>query len=211
MTTRLLFLITTVSSLISTVAEASTAGTPQLPSFVSHVTSEDVEEALKIAQRRHDFTVQKAISEYDTDSIPAKVDESVATTKFRKLSINAPGSLPDFGDELERAIYVTDPPLLSKEECNDIIQKAEDFVGDKPWGLLPSGQYNISGFWIKDASPEIQKWFATLARQRLFPLFQRLYPDFVQDPSDLCVDSAYLFKYNPETGRRTEVHTDCGM
>ena len=189
----------------------STTGGGRKPPIVSHLSEAAIRDALTVARERHDRSIQKALATYDTDSVSGQVDPAVNQTTFRKYPIQAPGSLPDFGDELERAIYVTDPPLLSASECATIIQNAEDFVGNNaPWGLLPSGQYHISGFWIKDAPASIREWFNKLARQRLFPLFQRLYPDFVQDPADLCIDSAYLFKYTAETGRRTEVHTDCG-
>lgn len=185
---------------------SSSGAPPSRPAFLSHVDEAQMEAALRVAKERHEISVGKALQHYDTDSINPVVDPEVAKATFQKYEIDAPGSMPDFGDELERAIYVSQ--LFSKEECEKVIRDAEEFTGGE-FGLIPSGQYFISGIWIKDAPP-VREWFCKVARQRLFPVLQRLFPDFIEDPGDLCIDSAYLFKYTPETGRRTDVHTDSG-
>ena len=66
-----------------------------------------------------------------------------------------------------------------------------------------------SRFWIKSI-PAVHEWFNRMVKNRLFPLLQREFPRFCSSVSQLVVDNAYMFKYSPETGRRTGVHTDSG-
>jgi tetratricopeptide (TPR) repeat protein len=49
-----------------------------------------------------------------------------------------------------------------------------------------------------------------MVKTRLFPLLVREFPHFCDSIQSLVVDNAYLFKYTPETGRRTGIHTDSG-
>ena len=187
------------------------------------MTQQDVEKALARAEERHKMFVQKALSNYDTTTTTTTTEATTTTTdrqlvdrivrSLREYRIEAPGQLPDFADLLPRAIYVTDPiPLFTKNECRDVIRMAEDHFAannNNNWTMQRSGQYEVAGFWIRDI-PAVQEWFVRMVRSRLFPLLAKQFPDFVSDPSDLCVDNAYLFKYTPETGRRTDIHIDSG-
>jgi len=194
----------------------TTAASTSRPSFVSHVTQQDVLEALEVAKQHHVKSVREALEHYPIDlTLEISVSEpSIPLTRYR---VQAPGSLPDFASELPRDIYVTTNPLLypllSSQECQDVIHHAnahfQATTEDGAWTQLPSGQYMVAGFWIKDI-PAVQEWFLKTVRQRLFPLLQQTFPDFVKSPDDLCVDNAYLFKYHPDTGGRTDVHTDSG-
>jgi tetratricopeptide (TPR) repeat protein len=67
----------------------------------------------------------------------------------------------------------------------------------------------VAGFWIKSI-PACHEWFNQMVKERLFPLLAKKFSDFCPNMEDLVVDNAYLFKYTPETGRRTDVHTDSG-
>jgi tetratricopeptide (TPR) repeat protein len=103
--------------------------------------------------------------------------------------------------------------MFSKQECDELIQMVESHFEGKDWSRLPSGQYEVAGFWIRDL-PAVHQWFNRMLQERLFPAMMAQFPDFCgvdgADMSDLCVDNAYLFKYTPETGRRTDTHTDSG-
>jgi hypothetical protein len=67
---------------------------------------------------------------------------------------------------------------------------------------LPSGQYDVAGFWIRDV-PAIYEWFNRMVQEWLFPLLVKQFPHF-------CLDNAYVFKYTPKTGRQTDVHAYSG-
>jgi tetratricopeptide (TPR) repeat protein len=164
---------------------------------------------LDTARQRHHNDIRKARDSYFNGPGKGLMDDSSLT--LDEYVVKADGKIPDFDTELERRLFVTNKktPLFSKSECKDVITKAEAHFEGKPWSRLPSGQYDVSGFWIRDV-PAVRDWFNQMLQERLFPLLVKKFPDFVPDVEDLCVDNAYIFKYTPETGRRTDVHTDSG-
>jgi tetratricopeptide (TPR) repeat protein len=191
------------------------AATTSRPPFLSHITPEELKEALRLGSELHNKAVQTALQNYPIDlSLPPDADV-LHSIRLQNYKIDAPSVLPDFSEELRREIFVThrETPLLTTDECRHVIQNAEDYFSkttvDGQWTLLPSGQYMVAGFWIKSI-PEVQEWFLRTVRTRLFPLLAQTFPDFCTSPDDLCVDNTYLFKYTTETGRRTDIHTDSG-
>jgi tetratricopeptide (TPR) repeat protein len=137
--------------------------------------------------------------------------------------------LPDFSEHLDSIIFVThghdanstttttddETPLFSKQECQQVIADAEAHFRNNSqqpsssWTRLPSGQYDVAGFWIH-AVPAVHGWFNHVVKTKLFPLLVQQFPEFVSSIDDLVVDNAYMFKYTCETGRRTGIHTDSG-
>jgi tetratricopeptide (TPR) repeat protein len=168
-----------------------------------------LDEARKLATQRHKQAVEQALTNYPTHTV--MVDEgSSGKHQFKEYKIDAPGSLPDFPDILSRRVYVTD--VFSPEECASVIDMANQHflkTNGGQWKELKSGQYPVTGFWIKDV-PAVYDWFVKTCARRLFPLLTQQFSDFCEDAARLCVDSAYLFRYTPETGRRTDIHTDSG-
>ncbi|EEC46672.1 predicted protein [Phaeodactylum tricornutum CCAP 1055/1] len=204
------------SSAASTNTGRSTRqSTPSRPPFLAHVTDNTLDRARRVALQRHEKAVAQALENYPTNQQPPdslNADATTATaTGLDSYVIDAAGSVPDFADQLQRVVHVTTPPLLSRDECRNVIDMAESHFQQNniPWSMQTSGQYKVAGFWIKNI-PAVHAWFTHLVQTRLFPLLARTYPDFVVSPHDLCVDNAYLFKYDPETGRRTDIHTDSG-
>jgi tetratricopeptide (TPR) repeat protein len=196
---------------------SSTSSTRPLPPFVSHVDDALLQEAIELAQQRHERAVQAALDSYPThqpseetaDNASSSSSSSIASSvSLTSYDIVAPGRLPDFADVIPRRVMVTDPPLLSRDECRQVVQWAEQHFQNK-WPTQKSGDYDVAGCWIKDV-PAIKKWFLRTVQRRLFPLLAQAFPDFVESPEDLCVDQTYLFKYTAETGGRTGVHTDAG-
>ena len=198
-------------SFLVTARSSRAASRPPLerPPFVAHLTDDAIAEALDIARARHKECVLCAMANYPIDNDTPIDKELIEKIKLRQHPIVAPGSLPDFGQDLERRVLVTETPLLTAEECRKVVKDAEAHFAGGEWGQLNSGQYKVAGFWIKDI-PAIHEWFCQTVASRLFPLLVKAFPDFCDSTEDLCVDNAYLFKYTPETGFRTNVHTDSG-
>ena len=121
--------------------------------------------------------------------------------------------LPDFDEKFrasqgEKWIQVTSKPLLSAQECNTIVSLANNFFQEKgDWSTLPSGRFQIAGSWIKDIPP-LKEYFNRLLKNKLFPALAQIFPHVVTDPSLLCIQSAYIFKYTPESGEKTDMHMD---
>lgn len=173
-----------------------------------------IEEYMELARQRHAQAIQKAKNSYNIGAATKyPPDQSILShVRLKAHVVESSGRLPDFQEELEKKLFVTSPkPLFTREECKDCIDKAEAHFAAKnePWSTLPSGQYDVAGFWIRDV-PEVYGWFLQMLQKRLLPLLATTFPHFCESLDDLVVDNAYLFKYTPETGRRTDVHTDSG-
>ena len=192
----------------------------QRPPFLKHVTKEQIQNAIQIAEQRHKTTVQRALATYpvwkSTDSITRTLGNSTddeVQLKEHPLQNDSSNCLPDYGDVIPTSVYVTDPPILTREECNNVIRNAEQFfqqTNSGTWTRQKSGQYEVSGFDIYEI-PTVKEWFIRTAEEKLLPLLQQTFRDFCGDSTtDICIDNAYLFKYTPDTGRRTDIHTDSG-
>jgi tetratricopeptide (TPR) repeat protein len=199
-------------SVAASASPSNTNTNSKRPPFVAHLTDHQLSQARALAAQRHEACVEHALSGFNVDAIPRSEEEEqrAASTHLKEYDVKIPTKLLDFDEELPKKIYVTDPPFLSQEECAHVIQLAEDhFAAKGQWSKVPSGQYGFCGFYIKEV-PTVHEWFVKIVKQRFFPLLQRIFPDFCDNAADLLVDNSYLFKYAPETGRRTDVHTDEG-
>uniref|UniRef100_A0A7S1U1D2 Fe2OG dioxygenase domain-containing protein n=1 Tax=Phaeomonas parva TaxID=124430 RepID=A0A7S1U1D2_9STRA len=122
-------------------------------------------------------------------------------------------TLPDHHDALggnDGTIHVPTVPVITPAECAEVVKTAEAYFAERGgWTNLTSGRFQIAGFWIKDVPP-VLAWFNKMLEERLFPTVKALFPNFVDEISDLIVESTYMFKYTPETGKRSDIHTDSG-
>ena len=216
----LLFTVQTVTASSRSNPQYTTAQSMQRPDWLT-VPNDTLLLYLQQARQRHHDAVKAATHSYwsantNTNAVETgedTVEADVSDITLMKHTLQPPGSwqLPDFSSDLAgTTIFTTlNTPLFTVDECNDLIQKAESHFGNGPWTTLPSGQYNVAGFWIHGV-PAVHQWFNDNLKQKLFPLLLRAFPTFLESIDTLCVDNAYLFKYTPETGRRTGVHTDSG-
>ena len=205
--------VAAVALAVATFAPAVSSSKNNRPPFLSHVAKENVLDAVAYAKTKHNEAVQTALRNYPIDTMDeATAAKTVESISLKRYEVASSSSLPDFHDELGTCVFVTDPPLLTREECDEVIQFAEQHFQETSngrWSLQDSGQYKVAGFYINQI-PSVNEWFLRKVKTKLFPMLQRAFPDFVESPDDLCVDNSYLFKYTPETGRRTEIHTDSG-
>lgn len=203
------------------------------PPFLSHVTTETMAWALGVAEARHQAAVALALTHYPVDDPenvdsrddtsrgheteqrttepPATCEHTDAAVRWQSHPLGAT-ALPDYDAVIPATVAVTEPPLLSRDECAAVVQAAEEYFATTAGGVWPrqrSGQYEVAGFYLHQV-PAVRSWFQTVVRTKVFPLLAQTFPDFCPSPTDLCVDQAYMFKYTPATGRRTDVHTDSG-
>ena len=215
-------LVRIVSSSSATPSLPSTKG---LPSYLSHIDNAFLQSKLDLAMERHETAIREAMTNFDTDSISASTEEErekfLTSLQFDEYNIVAEGyHLPDFHDELgNKSVFVTrrETPMFSKDECDKIIQKAEEYYASvdesgqqREWPQMESGQYYVQGFFIKDGPPEIKEWFTRMVKTRLFEALNYQFRDFCDGIENLVVDNAYMFKYIHAPGLRTEIHTDQG-
>ena len=166
-------------------------------------------------------------TDVDQDSSKVTQDDSFLS-KFDSYGVGSPSwSIPDFPEMLSqgKCIFVTkgagaggdgddeeNVPLFTHQECRKVIEHANDYfqkTNGGEWTVLQSGRFPVCGFWIKEI-PAVHAWFNSMLEERLFPALIRHFPEFCHSITDLVCDNAYLFKYTPETGERTDVHTDSG-
>ncbi|CAB9530216.1 P4Hc [Seminavis robusta] len=175
-----------------------------------------IQEYMDLARQRHKEAIAKARESYNILEAPGYTpdEDLLSQLHLKPRIVKSSGGLPDFQDELDKKLFVTTPtPLFTAEESQECIDMAEEHfetTNNGEWTKLPSGQYDVAGFWIRDI-PDVHDWFLKKLQTKLFPLLARAFPEFCDNSvEDLVVDNAYLFKYTPETGRRTDVHTDSG-
>jgi tetratricopeptide (TPR) repeat protein len=190
--------------------------------------SDTVRELLTKANNRHKVAIAVAQEAYwstDEDHLREVISGNKNDSNFEPYGVGSPSwSIPDFSDTLSegQCIFVTKGagggdgenvmPLFTHQECQKVIQDANHYfqtTNGGEWTVLQSGRFPVCGFWIKEI-PAVHAWFNSMLEERLFPSLARLFPDFCNSISDLVCDNAYLFKYTPETGERTDVHTDSG-
>lgn len=198
-------------------ASASSSGSAvPIPPFLSYLTEEDLDAARQLAQDRHLAAVKDALANFPVDDIecpPSEDEATVKNTPFTAHTVTLGSKLPDFHDELPNSIFVSQKPLLSREECANIIQLADDHFKvhgvDGEWTALPAGEYKMRGFKLKDI-PEIREFFTDVFRKRFLPMVQHTNPKFAARVADLCLDNCYLMKFTPATGARMDIHCDDG-
>ena len=198
---------------------------------ISLLGSDTVRELLTKANSRHKVAIGAAQEAYWSTDDDSRIREDTLGNNEHDLDFDSYGvatpswSIPDFSDTLSegQCIFVTKgaggggdegdaTPLFTRQECQKVIQDANQYfetTNGGEWTVLQSGRFPVCGFWIKEV-PAVHAWFNSMLEERLFPTLTRLFPDFCSTIRDLVCDNAYLFKYTPETGERTDVHTDSG-
>ncbi|KAL3904726.1 MAG: hypothetical protein SGARI_004792, partial [Bacillariaceae sp.] len=217
MTIRSLFLSAVITATVAASSSSTSSGSNSvIPPFLhKYVTEDDLSAARQLANTRHQKAVQDALEHFPVDDIActASEDEStVRNTPFTEHPVTLGSKLPDFHDELSHSIFVSQQPLLTREECAHIIQLADEYFQEHnngEWPALPAGEYKMRGFQLKDI-PSIRQFFTEVFRRRFLPIVQHTNPNFASKIADLCLDNCYLMKFTPATGARMDIHCDDG-
>lgn len=179
------------------------------------------QEQLYLNQKSHSAEIEENSKEGHYHMGPCATDFEVCDCRGYNVGSYVLADFNDtfrkspLGDELIQV--VPSGQILDCEECNRVIQMAEDHFrtvkgGKGRWTKLPSGRFEIAGSWIKDI-PGVNEWFNEALKHKIFPALAQLFSDVVNqgDAASLCVQSAYLFKYTPETGEKTDMHMDSSL
>ena len=206
-------------SIATTTTTSTTTLTTPRPNWLSGtITPEILDQYRALARERHEQAIQTA-----RESLGERTTTTTTTTTITSTATTLPDmtphittrslqnrQIPDFHSILGTTIHVSTLPFLSKEECQNVVQMAEDHQN---WTTMSSGQYPVAGVLLTSV-PSLRNWFHNKWYTSILPLLQRTYPTFINDtvtPASLpCVDHVYLFKYTTETGKQTGIHTDSG-
>lgn len=216
---RLIVALAWIWSFILATASASTSSassTVPIPPVVQYLTESQLDAARQLAKQRHERAVKDALTNFPIDDIPCSASDdeaAVANTPLKELKVKIGSKLPDFHDEIPNSIFVSQKPLLSREECARVIQMADDHFArygeNGEWTRLPAGEYKMAGFKLKDV-PAIREFIVEVFRKRFIPIVQHTNPKFAESVADLALDNCYLMKFTPQTGIRMDIHCDDG-
>ena len=106
--------------------------------------------------------------------------------------------------EEEHSIYVTEAPLCSAAECDEVVALAEAEGGGLP--STKSGKYRIGKAWVREM-PGVLSWFNGALERKLYPALAQLFPAHVSSTAQLRAHSVAILKYN-ESHPATDVHID---
>ena len=107
-----------------------------------------------------------------------------------------PVAVNDYPDALqgEDQIFVSEEPLFSPEECEEVIRLTE--LEGEGLPSSQSGKYKLGKAWIKDM-PQVKEWFNEALRTKLFPTLAHLFPSLVSSASMLRAHSVAVLRYHP--------------
>ena len=175
-------------ALFHAVKGASTSSTPgagssgaasiQKPDWLE-VSKDTIQEYMDIAAKRHKQAIATARENYNlAEAKQYPADENVLNSlNLKPLLVQSAGRLPDFHDQLDKKLFVTTPtPLFTPEECKECVEQAEAHFAannDGKWTTLPSGQYDVAGFWINDI-PAVKDVYQNVTSQIVPPVTTNL-------------------------------------
>jgi tetratricopeptide (TPR) repeat protein len=130
-----------------------------------------------------------------------------------KILISKSTTIPNFLTLLEGQCFVTAPdsPLLSEEECQMVIQWAEQEATLRQ-GWTTSRHYAVptTDLPIHEMTDTVLPWFRQLWKYRLGPLMERQFGTATvgSDGSHLYVHDAFCVRYNSNEQRHLPLHRD---
>ena len=171
-------------------------------------------EALHENVREHEEHCSSLCGEFYCGAVEWAEPMTTQTYPTGMVSVDYPTEFED----ARAAIHVSESPLFSAEEMEQVIawseeegsgqhEMSQEFFGR---GALKYGR-EVSGEieWKRpvERMPRVLAWFNEALRTKLWPQMRALFPELVSDGSQLRAHSNVILKYN-QTYPATEVHTD---
>ena len=163
--------------------------------------SDAFDAALRLNAAEHDAQMEVACSHFFCG---AAADYDVPP--MSRHSMGPVQMLNDYSETLEGEdqIFVSEQPLFSPEECEEVIRLTE--LEGEGLPSSQSGKYKLGKAWIKDM-PQVKEWFNEALRTKLFPTLAHLFPSLVSSASMLRAHSVAVLRYNA-SHPRTDIHVD---
>ena len=152
--------------------------------------SDAFDAALRLNAAEHDAQMEVACSHFFCG---AAADYDVPP--MSRHSMGPVQMLNDYSETLEGEdqIFVSEQPLFSPEECEEVIRLTE--LEGEGLPSSQSGKYKLGKAWIKDM-PQVKEWFNEALRTKLFPTLAHLFPSLVSSASMLRAHSVAVLRYN---------------
>ena len=130
--------------------------------------SDAFDAALRLNAAEHDAQMEVACSHFFCG---AAADYDVPP--MSRHSMGPVQMLNDYSETLqgEDQIFVSEEPLFSPEECEEVIRLTE--LEGEGLPSSQSGKYKLGKAWIKDM-PQVKEWFNEALRTKLFPTLAHL-------------------------------------
>jgi len=163
--------------------------------------SDAFDAALQLNAAEHEAQMEVACSHFSC-SVAADYD----VPPMSRWSMGPVQILNDYSETLqgEDQIFVSEEPLFSPAECEEVIRLTE--LEGEGLPSSQSGKYKLGKAWIKDM-PQVKDWFNEALRTKLFPTLAHLFPTLVSNASMLRAHSVAVLRYNA-SHPRTDIHVD---
>ncbi|KAK3237758.1 hypothetical protein CYMTET_52188 [Cymbomonas tetramitiformis] len=104
-------------------------------------------------------------------------------------------------------VFVTRDALFTREECQQVVQEAEQAAGAKGWST--SRHYSVPTTDIPlHTLPEALSWFNRALQVQLFPMLAEQFGHLGVSADKLRIHDAFIVKYDAAARRELPVHTD---
>eukprot|EP00977_Amphora_coffeiformis_P015454 scaffold4511_cov171-Amphora_coffeaeformis.AAC.20 len=98
-------------------------------------------------------------------------------------------------------IHKTRTPMISKDDCERIIEEAEYMASLSDWTKNRHGNYPTTDLPLVEL-PETLKFLRIALVERIYPMLQAQYGVFLPDPAKLRLADGFVVKYDAAGGQR---------
>ena len=154
----------------------------------AHGVQEAFDAALQLNAAEHDAQMDVACGHFSCG-----VAAEYEVPPMSRWSMGPVHILNDYADALqgEEQIFVSEQPLFSRAECEEVIRLTE--LEGEGLPASQSGKYKLGKAWIRDM-PQVKDWFNEALRTKLFPTLAHLFPTLVSNASMLRAHSVAVLR-----------------